>query len=395
MWQQQKSALPFDIIEPILSRLPVKSLLRFKTVSKSWNKMISDPVFARTHLDRSKYSNPHNIFLRMSSFGSRCDDELFYMIKLEDDKKRLRTVKLLNGPDERWDKILCYCDGVLLLTDFWYSTFVLWNPSTGTHTMFRSDRGFSGSRYGLCHDPTIGGYKVVIIDSTITDYYYVFSANYRYRMKRKEFDRLDQTGREMNCSQVMNRSGVSVDGVVYFFTRCNNDSDIIYFDPRDDKLKILPKPVGVEGYNWFYLTYLGGCLCLYRTGGEDFTMIELWIKEKGRDNNSWKVLITVENERMLCSSIMDFDALCFVENKVLVQLGLSRLLLYGSCGKKFEEIELEEEFGRYGTISYRDNILVPYIDSLFYPGKRIGGKKKKYGKKTGGKKFGKKNGSKR
>ncbi|KAI3440839.1 F-box domain-containing protein [Psidium guajava] len=41
-----------DIIIDILSRLPVKSLMRFKCVSKRWRSLISDQHFAKLHLQR-------------------------------------------------------------------------------------------------------------------------------------------------------------------------------------------------------------------------------------------------------------------------------------------------------------------------------------------------------
>lgn len=44
-------SLPLDIISYILSRLPVKSLLRFKCVSKSWCSLISYPQFIRMNLN--------------------------------------------------------------------------------------------------------------------------------------------------------------------------------------------------------------------------------------------------------------------------------------------------------------------------------------------------------
>ncbi|XP_059624633.1 F-box/kelch-repeat protein At3g23880-like [Cornus florida] len=42
--------LPHDIIVQILSRLPVKSLLQFRCVCKSWCSLISDSHFVKTHL---------------------------------------------------------------------------------------------------------------------------------------------------------------------------------------------------------------------------------------------------------------------------------------------------------------------------------------------------------
>jgi len=46
-----------DLLTEILSLLSVKSLLRFKYVSESWNALISDPNFVKFHLSRSKSQN--------------------------------------------------------------------------------------------------------------------------------------------------------------------------------------------------------------------------------------------------------------------------------------------------------------------------------------------------
>ncbi|KAM0041680.1 putative F-box domain-containing protein [Helianthus debilis subsp. tardiflorus] len=47
--QKAKNSFPEELIEDILSRLPVKSILRFKSVSKPWLSLISAPSFHNLH----------------------------------------------------------------------------------------------------------------------------------------------------------------------------------------------------------------------------------------------------------------------------------------------------------------------------------------------------------
>ncbi|KAG4929260.1 hypothetical protein JHK82_046323 [Glycine max] len=49
--KHEKVILPQEMVNQILLRLPVKSLLQFKTVCKSWLSHISDPHFAISHFD--------------------------------------------------------------------------------------------------------------------------------------------------------------------------------------------------------------------------------------------------------------------------------------------------------------------------------------------------------
>ncbi|XBI23695.1 hypothetical protein VPH35_048876 [Triticum aestivum] len=51
--------LPYEMVFEILVRLPVKSLIRFKSVSKAWRGTISDPCFIRSHLRQSVKNQEH------------------------------------------------------------------------------------------------------------------------------------------------------------------------------------------------------------------------------------------------------------------------------------------------------------------------------------------------
>ena len=44
--------LPDELITEVLSFLDVKSLMRFKCLSKSWNSLTSDPFFVELHLNK-------------------------------------------------------------------------------------------------------------------------------------------------------------------------------------------------------------------------------------------------------------------------------------------------------------------------------------------------------
>jgi len=52
--------LLLDLIVEIISWLPVKPVVRFKCVSKHYQSIISDPKFAKLHLQRSP-KNPHTL----------------------------------------------------------------------------------------------------------------------------------------------------------------------------------------------------------------------------------------------------------------------------------------------------------------------------------------------
>ncbi|RXH90692.1 hypothetical protein DVH24_035456 [Malus domestica] len=51
--ERRRKHIPEEILFEILVRLPVKSLLRFRCVCKSWNTLISSPDFRNAHLEKN------------------------------------------------------------------------------------------------------------------------------------------------------------------------------------------------------------------------------------------------------------------------------------------------------------------------------------------------------
>ncbi|KAK3016185.1 hypothetical protein RJ639_007025 [Escallonia herrerae] len=77
----QHPNLPDDIAVNVLLILPVKSLLRFKCVSKSWRSLITDPLFVKQHLKRA-YDPCNTALCRFGVVGSSCPSAIKGLINL-------------------------------------------------------------------------------------------------------------------------------------------------------------------------------------------------------------------------------------------------------------------------------------------------------------------------
>ncbi|GAU17369.1 hypothetical protein TSUD_232450 [Trifolium subterraneum] len=152
--------LPFELIREILWRLPVKSLVKFKSVCKSWNFLISDPKFIKKHLCMSTM-HPHLIlnFMGLSNEFHMVYDLCSFLTtggmqrEIEYPLNRAHSLIRLVGS----------CKGMLCLIHEEFS--VLWNPSIRKYKIFPScenSRQEEGkSVYGFGYDHLTDNYKVV------------------------------------------------------------------------------------------------------------------------------------------------------------------------------------------------------------------------------------------
>ncbi|XP_058739931.1 F-box/kelch-repeat protein At3g23880-like [Vicia villosa] len=177
--------LPDDLIAELLSFLPVKYLLRFKCVSKSWRTLISDYAFVKLHLKRSATQNPMFalIMLRLKIIPvespngydedyDRGSSVVPYTISTLLDSP---SFTLFDNPYYHMENKGCFnsvgsCNGLILLAggsfigprkEYW---FRLWNPATKTISKrigYFCD--FQNHRFGFVFgfDDSTNTYKVV------------------------------------------------------------------------------------------------------------------------------------------------------------------------------------------------------------------------------------------
>ncbi|KAK3021077.1 hypothetical protein RJ639_046098 [Escallonia herrerae] len=126
--------LPDEIIKEILTKLPVKSLLRFTAVCKSWYSHIKNPSFINAHLNQTIANTQHSSQRLLVRYYDKTSKEEQYTLRWDDDKFG-DQFSALNFPFKSvlgYVRIVGSCNGLLCLCDDLFgdaNTITLWNPS--------------------------------------------------------------------------------------------------------------------------------------------------------------------------------------------------------------------------------------------------------------------------
>ncbi|KAM3267088.1 F-box/kelch-repeat protein like [Capsicum annuum] len=134
-----------EITMEILSRLPVRPLLRFKCVSTCWMTLISEPYFTLKHRNRAK--NDQNSQKFLVSRKDLLEDEFSLYCSSLSSVQRIEEVQKLdcpsNGKPWRSCKLYCCYDSLVLIAVFNYcdktNQRLLWNPSTRESIILKID----------------------------------------------------------------------------------------------------------------------------------------------------------------------------------------------------------------------------------------------------------------
>ncbi|MBA0705396.1 hypothetical protein Golax_017594 [Gossypium laxum] len=227
------SVVPTDMITGILSRLPVKNLVRFKCVSKPWSSLIDGSYLSNLQLHRSFTSNA-NIKLLLDSYAE--DDEYkAYSVdfdsldNLEELPRPLSTTSF--GVSSR---IFGSCNGLLAISHD-EAGIALWSPSTKE-----------------CHYPpklTIGdmydeiilgfGYDVINNDYKVVQMLSSGKLVMIYILKAKSWKRIKDCPYEITFH--VSQDGAYANGSVHW-VGVENDKD-------DDARVIFGLDIGIEEFH--------------------------------------------------------------------------------------------------------------------------------------------------
>ncbi|XP_043693194.1 F-box protein CPR1-like [Telopea speciosissima] len=298
--------LPEDLIADILSRLPVKSLLRFRCVSKPWCALITDPAFVKMHLNRSLATNSNlNLILINSSFN-------LYSVDL-DAWEQQAAVKLhlpLKSPNYK-AKIVGSCNGLLCIS---YSDddIFLWNPSTRRHQKlpitpieFPFDNRLRYIVYGFGYDSTSDDYKLVRVVRFFGDHHYPGLTSHSevkiYSLRTNSWRRIGDL--PIHLRYIYNAGNFANSALHWVGI---NSKFIVSFDLKDEEFREVPLPDSAENEFPWDVEFLKGQLCLLHTFR--FQRVEFWMMK-----DSWVKVFSIEHPWLIWGS-GKLLPICYLKN---------------------------------------------------------------------------------
>ncbi|KFK27977.1 hypothetical protein AALP_AA8G456000 [Arabis alpina] len=326
--------IPLELQMEILTRLPSKSLMRFKCVSKLWFSLIRSRYFTNRHLTVGPPPpRPPPLYMSLVNHFE-CDSmEVCHnpgeslLLSLSPSSS---SAKCLDR-----DLILPGLGGVNMVALRGLLLYIvcreacIYNPTTRQSltlpsiksNIFAPDEICKYVLYFLGYDPVLDQYKVLCTFAMysrdlqwITTEHWVFVLEAGGCWRRFEFDQYQP--------HLPTRLGLCINGVIYYLaSTCMSRSIVIRFDVRSEEFLMIQAPDDVSGVFMVtgFIEYAGRPAILDHTRFRNKGMVDLWVLEDGGkwtmkslvlrssqmhliDNNiSWAVQGTTRNGEVIFS----------------------------------------------------------------------------------------------
>ncbi|KAM3396167.1 hypothetical protein P3S68_005173 [Capsicum galapagoense] len=260
---------PTEIVTEILSRLPVKSLLRFKSVLKSWSSLICSPEFTKYHLSLSANNNKdytnHSVLWRIAQPELNLEESLVMEeTNLDYHMKNSGIACVIEGS----------VNGLICLVNEAKELF-RWNPAVRKYkklpdfsTKLKDD---GQCTYGFGYDDIHDDYKVVCIFS-VTCYPRNFQEINIYSLK-------DDSWRTVHCSRRVTRIDIK------------SGWSITSFHLSNEKWRKVERPYYGEEDKFLVLGVLESNLSMISNNST--THVDVWVMKECENKESWRKIFTV------------------------------------------------------------------------------------------------------
>ncbi|GFQ08541.1 F-box/kelch-repeat protein at3g23880 [Phtheirospermum japonicum] len=310
--------LPPEILIEILARLPVKSLLRFKCVSKSWLSLISSPQFIKTHLKIST-QNPNLSSHRLMLTICNPDFDLIHCSVQSLMFGPLTVAHNIDYPKKNphcavW--IVGSCNGLICVAIDENDMF-LWNPTTRTSRKLppvavKLRQGFYYI-WGFGYDESSDDYKVVGV-------FCVFGNEGLYESVVKIYSLRADSWKSIEGFE----GGVPLDDSA---TRGGSEFkwNIVSLDLRTEDYGTVEQPDYGEGCFDSYLGVLGEGICVLCN--YEKVRADLWVMKEYGVKESWTKVVSIPYDDDPAMFLCSVPLWILDDGEILLALG-TELVVY-------------------------------------------------------------------
>ncbi|KAK1698916.1 hypothetical protein QYE76_015613 [Lolium multiflorum] len=264
------SVLPDELTTEVLLRLPVKSLLRFRAVCRSWDAALSSEEFCSLHMAKAAASPAPPPKLIFISPTTSFDSTLVYSGSSSDPSDGLLFA--LNGVRGDFaDMTPAPCRGLTLLHDLVAPAYYVFNAATRAVTRLPPYQQAASSTAGLGFDAMTKEYKVVRLSCGNSDE--------KQRIKCDVYVLGGEHG---------DRWRPAAGGVPFRF--CNFVSAAVATDETFKWIRSPPFEVSQTGV---HLVELSGHLCMVRDLRPHGSILEIW-KIKDYNSGDWSLQHSID-----------------------------------------------------------------------------------------------------
>jgi len=320
--------LPRDLWTEILVSLPVKSLLRFQCVCKSWKSLIYTPTFISMHTQHSESADNYTHLLHCSSYSKK-PYQLLQTDGSFNEFQELEYPCQMRGGDHRF---VHDCKGLILFTTVIqdgldgnrFERLTLWNPAIRmSMTLPRPRIDVPVPKYcihGFGFDQTSNDYKVLRM---VCDMYTSFPPQVElYRLRTGAWETI--TGVD-DCFQyyLSAKTQAFVNGashwvnVVWPMGSGSPKRAVLLFDMCDEQLRVmkLPDHLSLGLGKTLDLGVSGGLLSLMENAKPHDVNLScnIWLMKEYGVVESWTKQFTIDLEGWSCGWI-----LCFRNNEKIL-----------------------------------------------------------------------------
>ncbi|XP_049350192.1 F-box/kelch-repeat protein At3g23880-like [Solanum verrucosum] len=362
--------LPEELVTEILSRLPVKSLLKFMCVSKSWLALISSPEFVKTHLSLNANNNEYTchkvmMFERTAYTFRDCSVSSLFNNSFRD----CSVSSLFNNSSIRANNLdyprqvpCCFnmvgsVNGLICLVSQ-LKEFFLWNPSIRKYKKLsdcKTKTNFVYSVYGFGYDEFHDDYKVVVI-------FIIGRDDFSLQIEVKEYSlKIDSWRMVDNCPSItpLQQSGMFVNGKLHWVSVIDLKQSIISFDLAYGKWGEMELPCYWKGGRGEVLS-LGSDRLVFCDYDETY-MLDVWLMKEYGVKESWMKMFTIKisKDQLVYGFLGQRRVHMASGSEILVVFG-SSFMIYNTKGDPLRSSKIIEANNWDEAEIYIESLVCPF-----------------------------------